>query len=337
MKRFFGVLLALVLCGSLFAGCAGEPQQPQNGAQREAGLKIVATIFPHYDFARAVAGEAAEVSMLLRPGAESHSFDPSPADIMAIQNADMFIYTGGHNDAWVDSVLGSIDTSGITVLRMMNVVNAVEEELPPGVEEEGDGHDLSHEEERDRDHGEGHSHEGGAELDEHIWTSPKNAAAMVEAVAKAMIEKDAANAGVYRANADAYIEEIEALNADFEAVVQAAQHKLIVVADRFPFRYFCDEYGIEYKAAFPGCSTDSNPSAGTVANLVDTVREYEIPYIFTIELSTGSIASVISGETGRGVLTLHSCHGVTRDEFESGATYVTLMRQNVENLGKGMV
>lgn len=329
MKRIFGILLVLVLCASLFMGCAGGTEQPQSGVQSSAsaeGLKIVATIFPHYDFVRAVAGEAAEVSMLLRPGAESHSFDPSPADIMAIQNADMFIYTGGHNDAWVDSVLESIDVSGITVLRMMDVVNAVKEELPPGVEEaeeEGRGYD--------------HSHEEGVELDEHIWTSPKNAAIMVEAVAKAVMEADATNADVYRANADAYIKEIEMLDADFEAVVQAAQHKLIVVADRFPFRYFCDEYGIEYKAAFPGCSTDSNPSAGTVANLVDTVREYEMPYVFTIELSTGSIAGVISEETGCGVLTLHSCHGVTRDEFEGGATYVTLMRQNVENLGKGMV
>ena len=286
-------------------------------------ISIVSTIFPPYDFARAVAGDKAGAAMLLKPGAEIHSFEPSPADILAIQNADVFLYIGGESDVWVDDILSSMDVSKKQIVRLMDTVQLVEENTVEGMQEEGDAG--------------GEQENGETEFDEHIWTSPQNAVLMVNAVEKALCAADAVNEAVYRKNAEGYIAQIRALDEQFKAVSQEAGPKIMVFGDRFPFRYFADAYGLEYRAAFPGCSTETEASAATLAYLIDTVKKYRLPYIYTIELSSQNIARSISEQTGAQILTLQSCQGISRDDFLSGATYVSLMQENVENLRKGLV
>lgn len=289
-------------------------------------ISVVSTIFPPYDFARAVAGNKADVTMLLKPGAEIHSFEPTPADILAIQNADVFLYIGGESDVWVDDILSSMDVSKKQIVRLMDAVTLVEEKTVEGMQEEF--------EEADAD---GDLENSEIEYDEHIWTSPQNAVLMVNGVLKALCAADAGNEDEYQKNAEGYIAQIEAIDAQFKAVVLEADPKLMVFGDRFPLRYFADAYGLEYRAAFPGCSTETEASAATIAYLIDTVRTYKLPYIYTIELSNQNIARSISEQTGAQILTFQSCQGISRDDFQAGATYVSLMHKNVENLRKGLV
>ncbi len=324
MKKIIAFILAVLLLVSVF---------PFGTVLADEKISVVSTIFPPYDFARAVAGDKAEVKMLLKPGAEIHSFEPTPADILAIQNADVFLYIGGENDVWVDTILTSMDLSGKQIVRLMDAVTPVEEETVEGMQEEAE-----EEHEGEEPEGEEQEHEHGeAEYDEHIWTSPKNAALMVKAVADALCFADAGNEKVYRENAAAYVKQIEEVDAQFQAVVQGAVYKIMVFGDRFPFRYFADAYGLEYRAAFPGCSTETEASAATIAYLIDTVQANKLPYIYTIELSNQNVAWSISEQTGAQILVLQSCQGISRDDFQAGATYLSLMLQNVESLRKGLV
>lgn len=324
MKKLLSVL-ALLSVFALLAACAPSPVQTgQNG------LKIVTTIFPYYDFARAVTGDTQNLTMLLPPGSEAHSFDPAPADIISIENADVFIYTGGEDDVWAQTLLDSIDTSHLTVLRMLDTVPLLEEETVEGMQAEDEGKLVSHEEAA------GHDHQNSHAWDEHIWTSPQNAVLMVDAVAAALAQKDPQNAELYIQNATAYTQQIDRLDSRFEAIVSSAARTLMIFGDRFPFLYFTREYGLTYRAAFPGCSTDTNPSAGTIAYLIETVRETGMPYIFDIELSSGSIAKVIAEDTGAEILTLQSCQSISRQNFEADETYVSLMSQNADALEKGL-
>jgi zinc transport system substrate-binding protein len=287
--------------------------------QAEAKISVVTTIFPCYDFARAVASDDAEIAMLLRPGSESHSFEPTPQDIIKIQNCDVFVYVGGESDEWIKGILESIDTSKMKVVTLMDCVEVVEEEIVEGMEEE------------DEDEGE---HE--AEYDEHVWTSPRNAELIVRKISGALCEADPTNAEAYGKNAAAYIVKLGELDAAFRKVVDGATRKTLVFGDRFPFRYFADAYGLKYFAAFPGCSTETEASAATVAFLIDKVRAEKIPAVFHIELSNEKIADAICEETGAKKLLLHACHNITRTDLEDGATYLSLMEQNVKNLGEAL-
>ena len=319
MKKTMPVFVLVVLALSL---CACTAQNSVLETTREGEkISVVTTIFPVYDFARAVTGDNAELTILLKPGAEIHSFEPTPADIIKIQNADLLLYIGGESEFWMERVLVSMGNNGPPTLMLMDTVEAVEEEVVEGMEFEME--DMDEEGEK-------------ADLDEHIWTAPANAILMVNAIAAALAEADAAHAEDYRANAAAYSGQIEALDKDFREVVDSASRKLLVFGDRFPFRYFADAYGLQYRAAFPGCSTDTEPAARTIAYLIDTVRDNRIPYIFYIELSNGNVADAICEQTGAEGLLLHSCQQISRDDFEAGATYVSLMRQNMENLRKGL-
>lgn len=335
MKKIVFGTLASLLVFALLAGCGGAQAQTST-SQNTTGLNVVATIFPHYDFARAVCGDEANITMLLKPGAESHSFDPSPADVITIQNADVFIYTGGHADAWVDTILSSINTENMLILRMIDYVNVVEEDMLGQEHDEHEHEDHDHEDHETEslpheDHEETTTHN-----DEHIWTSPINAKLMVSAIAEALENAGYDKNGTFNQNAKNYLAKLDALDETFREIVSTAKRNIIVFGDRFPFRYFTDEYGLTYYAAFPGCSTDSNPSAGTVASLIDIARENELPYIYTIELSTGSIARVICEEAGCESLTLESCQTLTKNQFEDGETYITLMQKNADALRKGL-
>ena len=328
MKKIVVLSVVLLILALGVTGCA--PNTAAKNADNPGKISIVTTIFPVYDFARAVAGDQAELTMLVKPAAEVHSYDPSPADIIKIQDADVFIYIGGENDAWVSTILESMDISDKKIIRLMDAVKPVAEETVEGMEAEAEEVTAENTEK------ESAPAEPEIEYDEHIWTSPKNAILMVDEIAAALAEVDTSNAAVYTNNAAAYTAQIQAVDDEIAGIVTASPNKLLVFGDRFPFRYFVDEFGLEYQAAFPGCSTDTEASAGTLAYLMNTIQEQNIKYVYYIELSNQNIARAISEQTGAQQLQLHSAHNVTKDDFEAGVTYVSIMQQNAENLRKGL-
>ncbi len=305
-----------MLCISLLLGFILFPGFSQKK------LTIVTTMFPQFDFTRAVAGDKADITMLLKPGAESHSYEPTPKDMKKIHKADLFIYTGAENDAWAESLLKNMGSKAPKTLAFLELVDTVEEEFVEGMT-----HEHHHEEGEEEDH---HHHEDEeVELDEHVWTSPLNAVKIVSAICDELCKLDAANADYYKKNAAKYIDELLALHKSFEEVVKNANRKIFVFGDRFPLRYFADLYGLEYYAAFPGCATDVEASASTIKFLINKVKEEKIPVVFTIEFSNGKIADTICEATGAKKLEFHSCHNVSADDIKKGETYISLMKRNV--------
>jgi zinc transport system substrate-binding protein len=486
----------LLLGGAVFA-------RPRQDRGREGAVRVVTTVFPSYDFVREIAGDRVNLSLLLPPGAESHSFEPTPRDIIQIQNSDVFIYVGGESEAWVERILDSIDsykTGKLKVVSLMDMVEVVEEEIVEGMQEEEEGHSHDHEESftiadvkdralsdwegdwqsvyphlldgtldpvwehraeegdktareyfeearahyvtdvdrvvitadsmsfyiggvpataryayrgtgviseddgalwvrykfealgnpprgapryimfsdhlhapaktehfhiyaSDRSFDEimadenpvnyptyyasalakdelvaemiGHGHEE-AEYDEHVWTSPQNALIIVRKIADLLKSADSANAAEYERNAAAYTAKLAELDNSFQNVVRGAKRKTVIFGDRFPFRYFADTYGLSYYAAFPGCSTETEASAATVAFLINKVRAEKIPVIFHIELSNEKIADTISEATGAKKLLLHACHNVSRRDMDRKVSYLELQRGNVERLREAL-
>jgi len=301
-------LSLFTLCIILAISC--EKQKTPKAAP-DGKINIVATIFPLYDFSRAVAKEQANITMLTPPGSSLHSYEPSPADIKNIQNADVFLFIGGENDVWVERILSTLDTSKMKIVRLFDFVKLYEEEESDPLQPE-------------------------VEYDEHIWTSPKNAVLMINAITSALCEKDTANCEKYKENSQTYVLQIDSLSKELSKIVGAAKRKQIIVADRFPFRYLVEEYGLDYRAAFAGCSDQSDATPATIANLINTVKNNNIPYIYHVELSNRNAAEAVAEHTGAKMLLLHSYHNISKQDFENGTTYLDLLKQNVANLKTGL-
>ena len=331
MKRIFAALL----CALLLAGCAARgAEKPDDGR-----LRIVTTLFPYYDMARALAGERAEVTLLLVPGREAHSFEPTPLDAVAIARADVFVCNGGESEEWVEDMLDAVGENVGAVLRMMDHAPLREEEFVAGMQGAEGEHDHEHGGHDDHDH-DGHDgeHEDSDEIayDEHIWTSPMNAIALCEALCGALCAADPAGAETYRANCAAYTAELGVLDARFRALRAGAERDLLVFADRMPLLYFCKEYDLRYRAAFHGCSSDTEPSLATIKYLIDKVAEEKISVVYTVDLDSRRIAEAVAEATGAEIDTLYSMQTVSRADFDAGATYFTLMERNLAALERGL-
>ena len=339
MKRIASFFLALALAFSLTA-CTVPVEKADDGK-----LQIVATLFPYYDFARAIVGDRADVTLLLSPGREAHSFEPTPLDAVTISESDVFLYNGGEGECWVDSMLGAAGENIAVVARMMDYVDALDEEYVEGMQG-ADGHDHDHEhgshddhddhDDHDHDHEEDEHDSDEVEYDEHIWTSPKNAVVLCRAVCDAICRADAENAAFYRANCENYCAQLEDLDARFAALCESAPRRLLIFADCFPMLYFCREFGLDYRAAFHGCSGDTEPSLATIKFLIDKVEDENIPVVYTIDFGTKKVAAVVSECTGAAIETLYSMQTVSRADFDAGETYLTLMERNFEALRKGL-
>ena len=316
MKRLLFLLCALLA----LSACA--PDLPEAPSDR---LQVVAAIFPAYDFARAASAGHADVTLLLPPGAESHSYEPTPADILRVQDCDLFVYLGGESDTWVDTILSAIEPRGET-LRMVDCVDLLEEETVEGMQ---GGHEEDHEE--------GHGHLGEVVgMDEHVWTAPQNAAAITRAIGGELAALDPAHAGDYEAASAGYAEELAALDRDFADFFAARSDRTIVFGDRFPLLYFAEAYDLDYYAAFPGCGAQTEPSAATVAFLTEKVREEGLPAVWYIEFSNHLVADSIAEAAGVTTAQFHACHSVSKADLEAGATYLSLMEGNLEALRKHM-
>ena len=307
MKKVISILI-IIISIFIISGCSLSDDNKKT---------IIATNFPAYDFAREITkGSEIEVKMLLKPGSESHDYEPSPKDIISISKSSMFIYVGGESDEWVDDLLDSIDTSNIQIVKMIDEVNAVYEEKVDG---------MTIEEKEDEE-----------EYDEHVWTSPRNVISITRSITDKMHKIDPENWSLYEENFSSYRIKLEELDQNFKEVVNNSSRKELIFADRFPFRYFVDDYGLSYYAAFPGCSSETEASAKTISFLINKVKEDNIPVILTIEFSNKKIAKTISKETGAKVLEFNSAHNISKEDFENGKTYLDIMNDNLEVLKEAL-
>ena len=343
------LLAGSLILGMMLTGCGMSGQQTEQNGGKEQNteenkkISVVATIFPQYDFVRQIAGDDVELKMLLKPGEETHSYEPTPQDMIAIQNSDLFIYVGGENDAWVEDILESMPDNGRTTLKLVDCVDTVEEEHVEGMKEERghdhDDHDNHDEDDAEHEEDEADHEEHGQEdthsvheIDEHVWTSPVNAVKIVEQIKEELCELDPENVSVYEENAEAYVEQLKELDQEFQDVVDHSKRKLMIFGDRFPFRYFAEAYDLDYYAAFSGCASDTEPSAATMAFLINKVRDENIKTVLKMELSNENIAKAIAEATNADVKEFYSCHNLTAEQFADGETYLSLMEKNVETL-----
>ena len=341
------------------AGCGKTTEKEGNYS-----LKIVTSLFPYYDMARAVIGDVKgiDLKMTVTPGQDSHSFEPTPSDVIQMENADVLIYNGGSLETWIDTLLDSLNNKNQIQMKMMDYVDVLNEEIVEGMDTRFEEHDHdehshkednhnkekhkedSHSEEKHKEdnHSEDSSNdsefhnedseEGHEETDEHIWTSPVNEIIMTEKICETLSKALPEEKENFQKNAESYISQLKELDNEFRTIVENAKINEIIFADKFPLQYFAKEYGLKYYAAFPGCGSDMEPSAKTIGFLVDKIKEDNIKAVFYLELSSHIVADAIETDTGAKPLQFNSCHNITQKQFDSGVTYVDLMKENVNNL-----
>lgn len=305
MKKLIASIFVIILMFSL-ASCNSSEKTM---SKEEGKLNIVATIFPYYDFARNIAGDKANIKMLLSPGAEPHNYEPTPSDIIDINNADLFIYTGGESDEWADSIIESLDKN-VKTLKLIDMVKTYNEE------------------ETDKTVGE--------ETDEHIWTSPQNAIEIAKIISQEIISLDDNDSEYYSQNTEKYLSELKELDNEFKNIVENSKRNKIVFGDRFPILYFVKEYNLDYECAFPGCSSETEPGIATVTRLIDLVKKENIPVVFYLDFSNQAVANLLCEDSNAKSAIYHSCHNITQEAFNNGETYISLMKENVQAIKEAL-
>lgn len=312
-NKITAILLAVLML--MLCGCS------YTAPKKSDRLSVVCSIFAPYDFARRIAGDRAEVKMLLPTGVESHSYEPTPRDIIELENSDIFFYVSEHTETWVTQITDAVENESVKKID-------IADEL--GIVINDHDHDHGHH------HGEEHDEHDESETDEHIWTNLETATKMIDCIAKEMGEADTDNADYYNENAKSYSAEILKLRDDFSRLVKSSKRKEIVSGSRFAMKNFTREFGIEFTAAFDSCVDNTEPSASVMAQIIDKINADNLPVVFYEELTEPKIARAVSIETGAKMLLLHSCHNVSSDEMKRGETYLSLMRQNYRNLKEAL-
>ena len=317
MKKLLALLLSVLLITACFAACGKKADAPDTPADDSGKLNVVCSIFPQYDFIKTIAGDAVNLTLLLDSKTDLHSYTPTADDIMMISKADLFINIGGESDDWAEDVLSSAANNKLKVVSLLNLVDAVEEETLPGMEEEGEEHE-----------------EEGPEYDEHVWTSLKNVIKIIPALTDVLCELDSGNTALYQANSSAYLAQLQTLETKYSDTIGKAARKTLLFADRFPFRYLADDYDLTCYAAFSGCSAETEASFETMTFLVDTVKQQNLPFVLMIDGSDGSVAETVSRQSGAEIRTLNSCQSVSPDDIAAGASYLTILEDNLSVLSE---
>ena len=327
MKKITALLLALFMLVAALAGCG-----KQNDTNQTDKLSIVTTIFPEYDWVREILGEKAdnaEITMLLDNGVDLHSYQPTADDIVKISDCDLFIYVGGESDEWVEDALRNAANGNMKVINLLEVLgdSVKTEEIVEGMQE------------AEHEHEDAEEHEHEEEADEHVWLSLKNAKMLVRVISKALQELDPDSKDIYAANADAYVKKLSALDAEYQAAVDAASNKTILFGDRFPFRYLVDDYGLHYYAAFVSCSAETEAGFETISFLAKRVDEWKLPCVLTIEGAQHKIAETVVRNTtakNQRVLTMDSMQSTTSKDVKNGTTYLSVMEKNLSVLKEAL-
>lgn len=332
MKKIITLMLVAVLAVCALSGC-GTSKSGEDTKDKK--IKIVTTIFPEYDWVMQILGDKADkadVTMLLDKGVDLHSYQPSTADIAKISEADVFIYVGGESDEWVEDVLKEAKNKKLKVINLMDVMGdkAKEEEVKEGMQEEEEEHA---EEAKDG------KEEEEVEYDEHVWLSLKNAKIFTKKIADVLSEVDKDDAKTYQANYESYAKKLDDLDKKYADAVASAKNKTLVFGDRFPFRYLVNDYGLDYYAAFVGCSAESEASFETVTFLAKKIDELGLGNVLTIEGKNHKIAKTVVDNTknkDQKVLTMDSMQSTTSKDVKDGATYLGIMEKNLEVLKEAL-
>ena len=338
---FVAALFSLVACNSV----------SENKKQESHELSIITTIYPEYAWTKEILGartDSVNLTLLIKNGIDLHSFKPTAQDIAKIANADMVIYVGGESDEWIEKALEATPKKGRTEINLMKVLGdrVKAEEIVEGMQAEEEHHHEhaeEHEHEHHDEHAEAHEHhhhDEEVENDEHVWLSLKNAEILVKKIAEELSKIDVTHASAYKQNAEAYIAQIQSLDAEYRTAVESAARKTVLFGDRFPFRYLVDDYGIKYYAAFVGCSAESEASFETIAFLAGKMDAESLPVIFTIENSNGKIAKSVLAASKKSqsaqILIINSMQSITEKQINEGIDYLSLMKANLENLKKAL-
>ena len=316
-KIILVIILIAIIVASVIAGVVlGKKNKTSNNNNTEK-IKVTASNFASYDFLRAIIGDNdnIELTFLLGPGKDAHSYDPTAQDLITIQNSDLFIYIGGEMEKWADRVLPTLDTSNTKIICVADDIKTIDEQEIDGAEPE----------EEDEEEG---------AFDEHIWTSPDNAITMVNTLEKSMEEIDSSNSSKYKQNAESYIAKIKNVDKQIQEIVDNKKRDRLVFGDKMPMQYFINYYKLQVSAAFSGCSTETEPSSKTIAYLVNKAKEEETPVILYIELNNGKVANTIANEVGNGckAMQIQTLHNVSKTDFDNGETWVSLMERNLDVL-----
>lgn len=312
MKKGIVYLITIIIMFSLMIFGVSNINNKKNESEK---IKIVATLFPQYDFAKQIGGDKVEVTLLLTPGTETHTYEPTPQDIINVNKADLFIYTGKYMEPWSDKIASSIDSDTVILDSSKNINLLSNEHL-----------------EEEEDENENHEHKHEHEFDPHIWLNPQNAISMINNITDELCNIDPQNELYYKENARKYIEQINLLDKDIENTIKKSNKNKIAFGGTFAYMYFIDRYNLDYVSAYESCGEDTEPSAANVKKVIDYMKENNIHVIFYQELSSGKIADAIADETNSSKLVFHTIHNASQKEINSGETYISLMRKNLKNL-----
>lgn len=325
MKKYISIILAAAMSVCGLSAC-GQADSNQTTEKDEKQIRVVTTIFPEYDWVREIAGtesDHVDLTMLLDNGVDLHSYQPTSEDIMKISDCDLFIYVGGESDAWVEDTLKEAVNKDMKVINLLDVLgNSVKkEEVVEGMEAEEEESEEESEEEEE------------PEYDEHVWLSLKNAKVFCKAIADDLSEIDKDHAETYQKNEENYAAKLDELDQNYQKTVDEASQKTLLFGDRFPFRYMVDDYGLDYYAAFVGCSAETEASFETITFLAGKVDELGLKNVMTIEKSDQKISKAIIENTkdkNQKILTLDSMQSATSDDVKAGTTYLSVMEDNLE-------
>lgn len=310
MKKKLLIILVLISGIFLITSCKDNKDEDK--------LKIVTTIFPQYSFTKEIVGNLCDVDVVLKPGQDSHNFDPSISTVFSINKADMFIYTGEHMETWANKIISNIKEDGPAVVE---AAKGIEFEI---VEEDQDEHA-------------GDSGDHKHNYDPHVWTSITYSMQMVQTISSAICAIDPDNAEIYKENTKNYLSKLTALDQEFKDLVKQAVNKTLYFVSPFSFYYFVKEYGLEYVSLYNTCSTEVEPSATDIIKMINLIKEQKVKYIYKKELMSDDVPNTIAKETKTTVQVLHSGHNVSVDDFQKNITYLDIMKKNLEVLKKGLL
>lgn len=313
MKKIVSVFVTfiVVMLGIIFLTVSSIKEE---NTEKDSKIEVIATLFPQYDFVKQVGKDKVSVSLLLPPGTETHTYDPSPKDIIEINKSKLFVYTGEYMEPWAESIASSIDKS-VQVLDVSNNISYIKEE-------------------HDHEESDEHNHEHG--YDPHIWLDISNSKVMVDNILKALIEIDSENAEYYTKNATEYKEKLDKLDVEFEEVISNGKRNILCFGDKFAYMYFIQRYNLEYITAYDGCTTNSEPSVAKILDIEERIKKENIPAIFYESLSEGTVAKSIAKDTNIKALEFSSVHTVSNQDVQNGATYISVMEKNLDSLSKAL-
>lgn len=311
MRQKIYIFVVFVVVILLIVGIYVVFNKSNENKVEDGKIKVVATLFPQYDFMKQIGKDKVSVTLLLPPGVESHVYEPKPSDIIKISEADIFVYTGKDMEPWAGTIAQSINN--VNIIDVSENIELIKED------HDHENEEVNHEEDEH-------------EYDPHIWLNTDNAKIMIDNIVNELVNIDSANAEFYRKNAEDYKKEIDKLDSDIQEVISSSKRNKVVFGGRFAFMYFMQKYNLEYISAYESCSTESEPSVAAITGIIDEVKKDNIPVIFYEEFSAHTVADSIASQTGAQTLLFHSVHNVDKTDLENGVTYIDLMRQNLNNL-----